>query len=69
LSKLLDSGWATRAAPRSLYFRALAHERLGERAKSREVNDHLLALWKHADPDLPLLAEAKVLRRRVTRER
>ncbi len=58
------------AYPRSLYLRALAHERLGERAKARETIDHLLILWRRADSDLPLLAEAKALRKRLesTRE-
>jgi tetratricopeptide (TPR) repeat protein len=53
------------AYPRSLYLRALAHERLGERAKARETIDHLLAIWKRADPDIPLLSEVKALRKRL----
>jgi tetratricopeptide (TPR) repeat protein len=53
------------AYPRSLYLRALAHERLGERATARETIDHLLAIWKRADPDIPLLSEAKALRKRL----
>lgn len=53
------------AYPRSLYLRALAHERLGDRKMARETVDHLLALWKRADPDLPLLSEARALRKRL----
>ncbi|ABS28352.1 serine/threonine-protein kinase [Anaeromyxobacter sp. Fw109-5] len=51
--------------PRSFYLEALALERLGQRARARESLDHLLALLRGADPDLPLLAEAKALQRRL----
>jgi tetratricopeptide (TPR) repeat protein len=47
------------AYPRSLYLIATAHERLGQRAQARKKLEHLLALWKRADPDLRLLADAK----------
>ena len=53
------------AYPRSLYLRAAAHERLGEIDKARAVLDRLLGIWKRADPDLPLLAEARTMRRRL----
>ena len=42
--------------------KARAHERLGEPEKAIATVDRLLAGWKHADPDLPRLAEAKALR-------
>ena len=51
--------------PRSYYLEAVALERLGQRARARESVDHLLALLRSADPDLPLLAEAKALRHRL----
>ncbi len=53
------------AYPRSLYLRAAAHERLGELEKARALVDRLLGIWKRADPDLPLLAEAKAMRKRL----
>jgi len=45
-----------------LLLKAQAHERLGEREKAIATVDRLLAGWKHADADLPRLAEAKALR-------
>ncbi|WP_242342149.1 protein kinase domain-containing protein [Anaeromyxobacter terrae] len=51
--------------PRSFYLEALALDRLGQRARARESVDHLVKLLRDADPDLPLLAEAKALRRRI----
>ena len=41
------------------------HERNGDRARARERNDELLRMWKRADRDLPLLAEATALRERL----
>jgi tetratricopeptide (TPR) repeat protein len=52
--------------PRSFYLEAVALDRLGQRARARERVDHLRDLLRGADPDLPLLAEAKALRRRLT---
>jgi tetratricopeptide (TPR) repeat protein len=52
--------------PRSFYLEAVALDRLGQRARARESIGHLLGLLRGADPDLPLLAEAKALRRRLT---
>jgi hypothetical protein len=40
---------------------------MGNRARARERNDELLRLWARADPDLPLLAEARGLRQRLAR--
>jgi len=38
---------------------------LGERDQARKVVERLLRLWDRADPDLPLLTEARALHRRV----
>jgi hypothetical protein len=51
--------------PRGLLHAALAHERLGDREKARARVDDFLRRWRRADPDLPMLAEAKALRRRL----
>jgi hypothetical protein len=53
------------AYPQSLYFMAGAHERLGERREARALVDKLLELWKRSDTDLPLLVEAKAMRKRL----
>ncbi len=42
-----------------------AYERLGERQKGLERVDELVRLWQRADPDLPRLAEAKALKKRL----
>lgn len=51
--------------PRSLYLEAAALERLGEREEARMVLGRLLRLWDQADRDLPLLARAKALQKRL----
>jgi tetratricopeptide (TPR) repeat protein len=56
-------GWLDTNA---LFLLAQAYERLGQPARARERVDELLRLWERADPDLPRLAEAKALRKRVT---
>ena len=38
---------------------------MGNPAKAKEALDPLLALWKDADPDLPLLKQAVALRERL----
>jgi tetratricopeptide (TPR) repeat protein len=48
-----------------MLLRAEALEKLGRRAEALAEVDALLALWKNADPDLPLLAEAKARRARL----
>lgn len=53
------------AYPRSLYLIALAKQRLGNERQAREAIDHLLAIWRRADSDLPLLAEARALQARL----
>ena len=55
--------------PGRLHSLALCYETLGELAKARERNDELLRLWVNADPDLPLLADAKALQARLARGR
>jgi tetratricopeptide (TPR) repeat protein len=55
-------GWAY---PRSLYVAARSLERMGDRAGARAEIEQLLQLWRRADPDQPLLAEARALRGRL----
>ncbi len=57
--------WRSWAFPQALYHAAVAHERLGERAKARAKLDELLRIWRKADPDLPVLPEARALRARL----
>jgi hypothetical protein len=50
-----------------LLFRlATCHEKLGDVSKARARNDELLRRWAKADPDVPLLVEAKALQARLT---
>ncbi len=56
------SAWAY---PRSLLLRASSEERMGRREEARATVERLLAIWKHADADLPLLAEARALQARL----
>ena len=51
--------------PALLHALALAHERTGDLTRARERNAELLRLWRRADPDLPLLREAKTLEARL----
>ena len=44
-------------------------DRRGRPAEARAMLDKQLGLWKEADPDLPLLAEARALRARLASER
>jgi eukaryotic-like serine/threonine-protein kinase len=57
--------WRSWAYPRSLFLLARSLERLGRRDEARAELDRLLRLWAHADPDLPLLKEARALRARL----
>ncbi|HEY6001389.1 MAG TPA: serine/threonine protein kinase, partial [Anaeromyxobacter sp.] len=59
--------WRSWAIPRSSYLAALAHAELGEGDAARAELDRLFALWRRADPDLPLLREARKLRSRLPR--
>ena len=56
---------STEAYPRSLLMLARSLERLGRHQEAATTAERLLALWRHADPDLPLLAEAKALQKRL----
>jgi eukaryotic-like serine/threonine-protein kinase len=38
---------------------ARAYEQSGEHAKARTSYEHFLALWKDADPDIPILKRAR----------
>ncbi len=51
--------------PAILYHLAVAYERTGDKVRARERVDELLRLWQRADPDLPRLAEAKALKKRL----
>jgi len=44
---------------------AKAFEKLGRRPDAVKELDELLAFWKDADSDLPLLVEAKAMRARL----
>jgi tetratricopeptide (TPR) repeat protein len=47
--------------PRTLLLLAQAYDRSGDRGRARERLDELLRLWRRADADLPMFAEAKAL--------
>jgi hypothetical protein len=51
--------------PRARLQLARSLDALGRRAEAREVVARQLDVWRDADPDLPLLAEAKVVCRQV----
>jgi tetratricopeptide (TPR) repeat protein len=53
--------WRAGGIAELLHRKALAHERLGDRAAARATAERLLARWTRADPDLPLLAETRAL--------
>ena len=57
--------WRTWAYPRSLLLEARLLDQLGRRTEARDALSRLEALWARADPDLPLVAEMKALRRRL----
>ncbi len=48
-------------------FRARALERLGRRADAVRELDGVIAFWKEADDDLPLLVEARAMRKRLAK--
>ena len=57
--------WRAWGLARLLYRKAVTQERAGDHAAALATVDRLLGLWKRADPDLPLLAEARALRARL----
>ena len=65
MAHLPAGAWRGEGLAKALYWSALAHDRLGERAKALEKLDRLLVAWRRADPDLALLGEARALRRRL----
>lgn len=38
---------------------ARAEERMGDKSHSHIAYDHFFALWKDADPEIPVLAQAR----------
>jgi len=53
------------AYPRSLYLVAVSQDRLGRREEARAAAGRLISIWSKADPDLPLLSEARALCRKL----
>ena len=51
--------------PQLLHSLALCHEKLGDLEKARERNSEMLRRWAKADPELPLLREARALDARL----
>jgi tetratricopeptide (TPR) repeat protein len=59
--------WRSWAYPRSLVLLARCQDRLGRVAESRAALARFLAMWRRADKDAPLLAEARALDARLAR--
>ncbi len=57
--------WKTWAWPRARIVQARALEVLGRRAEARQQVNSLIEAWKRADPDSPVLKEAKALAERL----
>ena len=51
--------------PLILHRLATCYEKAGDLPKARERNAEMLKRWERADPDLPLLIEAKAMRERL----
>jgi eukaryotic-like serine/threonine-protein kinase len=62
-----NAGFGSWGYPKALYLLAHSQERLGKIADARRTVAELLRAWKDADPDLPLLAEARALDARIGR--
>ncbi len=60
-----QGGWLAVRAPLALLAAARCDERMGNVRAARERIDRLALLWKEADPELPLLAEAKSLEEKL----
>jgi tetratricopeptide (TPR) repeat protein len=65
-----DPSWNTgpfslTAHPRSLFYEAELLERLGDEPEALRVSSRLARLWRRADGDLPLVAEARALHERL----
>jgi len=61
----MQTNWLIQGRPFVLHSLTLCYEKLGDLTKARERNDEMLRLWAKADPDLPMLAEAKALQARL----
>jgi tetratricopeptide (TPR) repeat protein len=59
LSKLTGVGAWMQLAPLARLGQARAYNQLGDRNQSRQAYQDFLALWKDADPEVPILQEAK----------
>jgi eukaryotic-like serine/threonine-protein kinase len=57
--------WRSWGWPHALLLSAKAYEHLGQQGKARAALDEVLAMWKRADPDLPMLTEARAMRGRL----
>jgi hypothetical protein len=57
--------WRPWGLGRLLYKKAQAQERQGDHAGAVATVERMLAMWKRADPDLPMLAETKALCRKL----
>ncbi|HEU4383374.1 MAG TPA: protein kinase [Anaeromyxobacteraceae bacterium] len=60
--RLVSRAWAY---PRSLLLVARSQERLGDATGALATVEHLLGMWRHAEPDFAPLAEARSLRARL----
>jgi hypothetical protein len=69
LRQAMSGGWRTWGLADAQLVAARALERKGDRAGARARVDRVLAEWKHADPDLPMLAKARELRARLAATR
>jgi predicted Zn-dependent protease len=60
------SGWWHIYAPLAQLGLARAYAGQGDRGKSRKAYDDFFATWKDADPDIPILLQAKAEYRKLT---
>ncbi len=67
LRTAVGGGWRTWGLPDAELLAARALDRRGDRAGARARVDHVLAVWAHADPDLPMLARARALRAQLSK--
>jgi eukaryotic-like serine/threonine-protein kinase len=68
LEKLLGdrgAGWWQVYAPLAQLGLARSYAGLGEQEKSRKAYDDFFATWKDADPDIPILRQAKAEYRKL----
>jgi hypothetical protein len=61
LGRAQPYAWQAVAYPEAVLWAAQAHERLGQHDQARARVEWLLGSWARADPDLPLLADARRL--------